>query len=574
MIFRNDETDDISNMIELALSQYEYSTEQKVRYTFCIEETLLKWKELFPPDEKVILTRRDGKKSFGFGIRIRGEKINTLADNTSTDLLEALIPRIKSGVGHEISYSYQNGENCITVNLPKKNVEATLFYKNLWFISVPIVMQLILLSISSTVDSIMLSFLNQDSMSAASLISSLTYIFNAAIIAYTTAMTTTFGKYWGRRDFDIASRVLGHVLKLSVITGFILFAACLFAPRLIMTAFTDVPEIQELGIVYMKYLAFYFLFTSLSEVFICFMRNAGAVVLSSAFVVISQLVNIMLNSILIFGLFGLPALGIKGAAIATVLSSITLFGMAFVWFLKTKYVQLKLDHFVHIPKAIKKEYTEIMIPLFISTVSWFLGNSVISSILGHINADVLAADAIKSTVFNFFSCYKEGSAQASGLLQSKTIGQRQLDKAERNSKYIIRFCAVTSAVVSIVFALGIPLYPKLFGSVTPRAVQYLSFMMIVSIFRLYFSALNFNTNTGMFYIAGDTKELLILDMVMKWGVIILPAALGTWVFKMPVYIILFLVNCDEIISFPFKHMHYIRGKWLRMLKESAAKEKA
>lgn len=576
MTFLNKDTNDISNMLELALSQYEYTNEQKVRYTFCVEETLLKWQEVFPADEEVTFVRYDRKSSFGFEISIKGKKCDTLADNTSTDILEALVPRIRSGVGHEISYRYSQGVNTITIELPKKKIESTLFYKNIWFVSIPIVMQLILLSVSSTVDAIMLSFLNQDSMSAASLVSSLNYVFNAAIVAFTTSMTTTFGKYWGRRDFDTASRVLGHVSKLSIIVGFIFFVGCMFAPRLIMTLFTDVTSIQDLGVTYMRYLAPYFLLTAISEVFICFMRNAGAVVLSSCFVVVSQIVNIVLNAMLIFGLFKLPAMGVKGAAIATTLSSVCLFALVMGWFLYKKLLHLKVDHFIHLKKEVKKEYNSIMLPLFFQITSWFLGNSVISSILGHMNADVLAAEAIKNTVFNFFACYKEGTGQASGLLQSKTVGQRQLDKVERNSKYIIRFFAVTSGVLSLIFFAGIPFYPYLFGEITERTRYYLNFMLIVSTFRLYFAVLNNNTNTGMFFIAGDTKELIILDTVMKWGIIILFAALGVWVIDMPELLILFLVNCDEIISFPFKHMHYIRGKWLRMLKEQnkVAAEKA
>lgn len=567
MTFLNKDTNDISNIIELALSQYEYSNEQKVRYTFCIEETLLKWQQEFPPDETVTLFRADGRSAFYFELSIPGKKVDTLADNTSTDLLDALVPRMKSGVGHEISYHYSHGENRITIELPKKKVEQTLFNKNLWFISVPIVLQLILLSVSSTVDAIMLSFLNQDSMSAASLVCSLNAVFNAGLVAFTTAMTTTFGKYWGRREFDTASRVLGHVLKLGCFTGFLFFIGCEFFPNVIMTLFTDVTGIQELGVTYMRFLAPYFVMTGLAEVLICFMRNAGAVVLSSCFVVIAQIVNIVLNAILIFGLLGAPAMGIKGAAIATTLSSVVLFAMCLIWFIKKDLIRLKMDHFLHLQKPVKKEYSEIMFPLFFQTTTWFLGNTVISSILGHLNADVLAAEAIKNTVFNFFACYKEGTGQASGLLQSKTVGQRQLDKAERNAKYILRYFAKTAGVLAAIFAIGIPFYPYLFGDITERTRSYLTFMLIVSTFRLYFATLNFNTNTGMFYIAGDTKELIILDSVFKWGIIILPAALGVWFFPMPELIILFLVNCDEIISFPFKHLHYLRGKWIRMLRE-------
>lgn len=569
--FLNKDTNDISNMVGLALDQYEYTNEQKVRYTFCIEETLLKWQEEFPEDAEVTVKRYDTRSNFYFEISIPGKKVDTLQTNTSKDVLEALVPRIKAGIGNELRYVYQQGINKITLELPKKKVEATLFYRNMWFVTMPIVFQLILLSISSSVDSIMLSYLNQDSMSAASLVSSLTYVFNACIVAFTGAMTSVFGKYWGSRDFDNASGILAHVLKIGFITGLLFTLASIFVPSVIMTLFTDVQSVQVLGIEYMKYMSLYFVFTALSEVLICFMRNAGAVVLSSMFVVIAQIMNIIMNAILIFGLFGIPAMGIKGAAIATMLSSILLFALSLCWFIRKNYIRLKVSHFLHIQKNVRKEYDRIMIPLFFQNVAWFLGNSIISSILGHINADVLAADAIKNTVFNFFSCYKEGSGQASGLLQSTVAGQRQFDKLERNAKYITNFCAVTSGFLALLFALGIPFYSKLFGDVTPRTVEYLNYMMIISIFRLYFSTINNSTNTGMFFIGGDLKVLIIIDNVIKWGLIILPSALGTFAFEMPVYIILTLVNADETLSFPFKQAHRRKGVWLEMAKAAAQK---
>lgn len=566
--FLNKDTNDISNMIGLALDRYEYSNEQKIRYTFCIEETLLRWQEELAPDTEVLLKRRDVKNSFGFEISIPGKKVEAMQDNTSSDILEALVPRIKSGVGQELKYYYYRGRNTIDISLPKKKVEQTLFTKNVQFVSFPIILQLVLLSISSTVDSIMLSFLNQDSMSAASLVSSLCYIFTACIGAYTTSMTTTFGKYWSRRDFDQAARVFAFVLKLGIITGFMFCLLTFCFPLAIMTLFTDVESVQLLGVQYMRYLSLYFIFTALSEVFLCFMRNAGAVALSSTYVVVAQFANIVMNGIFIFGLFGIKPMGIKGAALSTTLSSVMLLVLAASWFIRKRYIRLKPDHFLHFSKDVRKEYNGIMIPHLCSSISWYFGNSVIASVLGHLNADVLAADAIKTAVVNFFRCFTNGTGQATGLLQSKIVGQRQFAKAERNSKYIIRYCFWAGLFSSLVFAALIPVYPMVFGEISEKAHYYLNFMLIVCVFRNFLGIINYNTNTGVFYIAGDTKSLLIIDTIIKWGVIILPAALGTWVFAMPEMIILLLVNADEIFSFPFKQAHYRSGKWLKLLEKS------
>lgn len=567
LTFLNKDTNDISNMIDLALSQYEYTNDQKVRYTFCIEETLLKWQEVFAPEEPVTLIRWDKRSSFGFEISISGQKIDTMQENTSTDLLEALVPRMKSGVGHEIAYSYHRGKNRLTINLPKKKIEQTLFTKNIKYISTPIVTQHILLSISTIIDSIMLSLLNQEAMSAASLVSSMALVFGALTYGFTTGMTTIFGKYWGARDFEKATSIMAFSLKCIFLLGFAFCAACLICPSFVMMLFTDIPEIQQYGSQYMRALALFFIFNGLAEVFACFMRNAGEVKLSSVFVIISQFLNAILNALLIFGLLGFPEMGIVGAGIATTISSVVLFLLTFIWFLRKKFVHFKVVHFLKISKPLKKEYNNIVLPTLFSSLAFNLGNTVISSIFGHLGEEILAANVIKNTIFKFFFCYTEGTAQACNLVQSKVVGQKQIDKAQRNERYAMVYFALSSTLIAVVMMLGVPYYTALFGGVSDEAQYYFNYMMIVSAVSLVLGQLNSVIVSGAFFPAGDTKELLVFDVGIKWGAVILPGILGTTLFSMPMLLLLGLLNADQILSFPLKYIHYKRGKWLKLIKE-------
>lgn len=567
--FHNKDTADISSLVEFALDLYNYSDEMKVRYSFIFEETLFDWQELFDPDTEVTFARYEGKYTFRIVLSIPGEKHNTLAENASEDAIEALIPRMKSGLGREITYKYRNGENRVILTLPKKNVEKALFYTNLLYTSYPIITQRRLLSVSMIADTLMLSFFDQHSMTAASLVSSLTLIFTAFMIAFSAGMTAVFSKFWSNRDFTGAGKVFALTMKAGLIIGLLFSAAGFFFSEEILSLYTNVSVIRSLGAEYLKALSLYFLFASASEVLVCYMRNTGAVIRSSLYIIISQIFNCLMNGILIFGLFGAPRMGVRGAALSTVLSSVLLFCLVFSCFMRKKLIKLKLLWFIHCEKDFLKNYYTVTIPLLVRQLLWYVGVNFVSMILGHTNADVLAANAVATTIRSVFSCFYDGTASGCELIMVSTLGMRRFDRAQRNSRYIIRFSAVSGLIKSVVFMLFIPVVPYVFGKMTPETSYYLNIMLIISVVRFFCAFLNANCNNGILLAGGDTKALTLIEVFVMWGLIIIPALLGTFVFEFPVLVIILLAYADEILIFPFDHLRCLKGKWLEMAKETS-----
>ena len=154
----NCDTADIPSLVELAIKQYNYPADMVTRYTIIVEEVLFGWQEKYQADSQVCLIRYDSKRNFTLEISIEGERQDPLMDNTSEDVLEGLVSRMKSGLGREIAYKYKDGRNIISLKLPKENVEKTLFNRNIMINSIPIIAQMMLLSIAGMLDSVMLSF--------------------------------------------------------------------------------------------------------------------------------------------------------------------------------------------------------------------------------------------------------------------------------------------------------------------------------------------------------------------------------------------------------------------------------
>lgn len=567
--YSNKDTADISSLVEFTLGLCNYSNELKIRYSFIIEETLLDWQESFDPDAIVTFSRYESRHFFRIILSIPGEKHNALADNTSRDVIEALVPRMKSGLGHEIKYRYRNGENIIILTLPKTRVEKTLFYTNLVHTSYPIITQRRLLSLSTIADTLMLSFFSQTAMSSASLVTTLSLIFSAVMAALSSAMTAIFSKHWGNRDFDEAGKTFTLTMSNAVFTGFIFLLLGLFLSEPIMAAYTNVPEIQVLGAEYLKTLSFYFLFYSASQVFICYMLNTGAVVRSSLYIIISQIFNCLMNAVLIFGLFGAPQMGIKGAALGTVLSSVLLFVMVFSWYMRKRLIRLRIRWFFRLEKDFARTFRIVTSPLLVREVLWIAGINVVSVILGHTNADVLAANAIATVIFNIFSCFYDGTASGCELIMNHILGMKRYDKASQDSRYIIRFSAVTGFAKSLVFALCIPLAPLVFRGMTGEAASWLRIMLIISVVRFFCAFMNATTDNGILLAGGDTRALTLIENFALWGLIVLPCLLGTLVFSFPVRVIVLLAFSDEILIFPFDHLRCIRGKWLEIARHSS-----
>lgn len=192
--------------------------------------------------------------------------------------------------------------------------EKRIFYRKLWGLILPITIQNLMTALVSASDAFMLGFVNQTSLSAVSLATQVQFVHNLFMLALTIGATTLAAQYWGKGDTDSVEEILAIVLKISMAVSFVFFAAAMFFPRSLMRIFTDDQELIRAGIPYLRIVSASYLFLGFSQIYLCIMKNSGRTARSTVYGSVAVVINIVFNAVFIFGLAGIPAMGIAVAA--------------------------------------------------------------------------------------------------------------------------------------------------------------------------------------------------------------------------------------------------------------------
>ena len=194
---------------------------------------------------------------------------------------------------------------------------SSAFYKNMFRLAFPIVIQNLITAAVSSADVIMLGWVSQTALSAGSLASQIMFILNLVYAGISSGIGMLAAQYWGKKDTRTIEEIMGIGMKLSIPVSFVFFVLACFFPRLLMMVFTSEPELIEAGMPYLRIVGISYLFMSVSQVYLCTMRSIERVVFATFTNASALLLNIFLNGVLIFGLFGMPQMGILGVALAT-----------------------------------------------------------------------------------------------------------------------------------------------------------------------------------------------------------------------------------------------------------------
>ena len=204
------------------------------------------------------------------------------------------------------------------------------FYKKLFSLVLPIAFQQFMLAAVSASDALMLGFVNQDSLSAVSLAGQITFVFNLFMGGLTMGTSILAAQYYGKGDMISIEKIFAYVIKVSFLISAIFFLATLFIPETLMRIFTNEPQLISSGIVYLRVVAASYLFTGISQIYLCILKNTGCAVKSMVIGSTAVVINIFLNAALIYGLLFFPEMGIAGAALATSISKLIEMGWAYL----------------------------------------------------------------------------------------------------------------------------------------------------------------------------------------------------------------------------------------------------
>lgn len=439
------------------------------------------------------------------------------------------------------------------------------FYKNLFVLVLPIAFQNLMSALVSASDAMMLGMVNQDSLSAVSLAAQVQFVLSLFWAALTIGTTILAAQYWGKNDRLSVEKILAIVLKYSFVISFVFFAAAAVCPELLMRIFTNDGTLIRLGSVYLRAVSPSYLFAGVSQIYLCIMRNSGRTLKSTVFGSVSMVLNILLNAVLIFGLFGFPKLGIQGAAIATVIARAVEVLLAAVENCKKDVVRIRWGLLVQSHDVLRKDFVKYTSPVMANELVWGCGFTMFTVIMGHLGSDAVAANSIAGIVKNLISCLCIGIGSGSGIIVGNELGSGNLNRAREYGGRLCRLSLVMGAVSGAVLLLFSPLIMEYANNLSPQAQAYLRGMLFMCSYYLIGKSANMTVVAGIFCAGGDTKFGFLCDTVTMWGIIVPIGLLAAFVFKLPVLAVYFLLNLDEFVKLPAVYRHYKKYLWVRNL---------
>ena len=434
--------------------------------------------------------------------------------------------------------------------------------KEIVSLALPIALQQFMTALVGACDAIMLGKLSQDAMSAVSLATQVTFVFNLFMFAFMAGENMFVAQYYGKGDYTGISQVFSLVTKICGCIAVVFLAGTLFFPEQLMRILTNEETLIVLGSEYLRVIGISYVFSGIAQTFLAIMKNCGAVNMSTLINGVMVILNIALNAVFIFGLSGFPKMGIKGAALATVLATV----VQFLW--SVGYVLCRIRAVKFSLRSCEKKlfgrFWQKTVPLLINNLAWGIGFSMYSVIMGHLGTDAVAANGIANISKNLVVCFCLGLGNAGSIIVGNRLGADRLQEAKEAGGTLTRTAIIAGIVSGLVLIALSPFITKMVD-LTPTARGYLQKMLLISSYYIAGKSVNCMTIGGIFAAGGDSKFGMLCDSVTLWCIIVPLGCICAFILKLPVMVVYFVLNLDEIIKLPVVYKHYKKYKWIKNL---------
>lgn len=437
------------------------------------------------------------------------------------------------------------------------------FYKLIMSIALPIAVQNLINFAVGMIDTMMLGSLGEIELSAAAIGNNLFFILMVLMFGLAGGSNILISQYWGKGDVKSIHKILSLMYRGCLIITSIFIGIAMFIPSVFIKLYTSDIRVIEAGSSYLRIVAIGYIFYAITNCTIMILRSVKTVKISLVVYTASLIVNAFFNWVFIFGNLGSPTLGVKGAAIATVMARVTEFiiVMCFMIFFENK-INLKVKHLLKVDKVMLKDYVSNCTPVLFNELLWSSGATMISIIIGRLGTETVAANSISNVVFNFVTVFIFGLSNATAVIIGNTIGEGENEKAKEYARTIgvlsILMGLMAAGVICIIKPIVVDFYnvSELTKSI---AMEIMSVTSIIVIFQ----ALGINLMMGVLRGGGDAKFVLINDIIFMWLVAIPLGFVAAFVLEWPVAAVFFIVKSDEIIKSIISVVRVLSGKWVR-----------
>lgn len=446
----------------------------------------------------------------------------------------------------------------------KIHIDQKEFYRNLARLALPIMLQSLMLASVAAADALMLGKIAQNEMTAVSLATQVQFVQNMFLMAIATAGSILGAQYWGKGDRRTLEDIFNMILRFCGIISVIFFLACELIPGLLMHIFASDASLIAIGSSYLRIAGWSYLFTGISQCYLTMMKVSDHVKPCALISSCAVLLNICLNAVFIFGLFGAPRLQVRGAALATTISRIVELILCILVSSRASYIRPVFGRFLRQSRELTSDFFKQCLPLLGASLCWGVGFTSYTAIMGHLGTDAAAANSVSAVVRDLICCMCNGIGTAAGIIVGNELGAGRLDTGKA---YGIKLKNISFRIGFLSTALVLAVTPFILNMVilTDQAREYLTGMMVIMSFYMIGRCVNTITINGVLDSGGDTIFDFYSLIVCMWIIAIPLALVGAFLLHWSPLAVYACTCLDEVGKIPWVMARFRKYIWVQDL---------
>ncbi len=439
------------------------------------------------------------------------------------------------------------------------------FYKVLFPMLLTIALQNLIAYSVNMADNLMLGTYSQDALSGAAIVNQIFFMVQQFAISIGNALVALAAQYWGLRRTEPIRSLTGIALKLGMVVSLILIVLCQLIPVPILHIFTSVPAIIEQGRLYLILISWTFLLFVVTQTLMAALRAVETVRISFYVSLVSLIVNVAINYLLIFGKFGLPEMGIVGAAVGTLIARVVELAIVLVYLLRyDSKLSLFSRELFRKDAELSRDYRRVYFPIMCATVLWGVSVPMQTAILGHLSENAIAANSVATTFYQYLKVIVVAMSSTSAVMIGTAIGRSDMQRIKSDARTLSCIDLAIGIILGVMLVLLrgplLSLY-DLNSEAIDMASNLIAIMGLVMVGMSYQMPVSFGLIQG----GGDGEFTMKMNLISTWCIVMpLSFAAAFW-WRLPVEWVVVVIQSDQIFKCLPTFIHFRKYKWMKKL---------
>ncbi len=442
------------------------------------------------------------------------------------------------------------------------------FYRRVLHIALPIAAQSLITIGVNMMDTVMLGSMGETQLSASSLANQFVNVFQIFCMGLGMGASVLIARFWGMQDLKNLRKSITIMLRLTLLLATLFTLATIFFPESIMRLYTPDAGIIYQGKRYLRWVIACYYFHGLALTVTLVLRNVGLMKIPLYSSIFAFFVNIFSNWVFIFGKFGMPRMEIEGAALGTLISRAFEFAFICGYFLfKDQRIGYRIRDLFLRCRDLIGDYIKVSVPVLVSDGLLALGNNAVGMIFGRMGENFVSAQAITAVVQSCSTVVIQGVAQSATIITGNTLGEGDVEKTKKQGVAFIGLAMALGLIAGgIILAIGKPVIRFYNLSAETNTIAWS--LMCAQSFVVFFQATNNVMTKGVLRGGGDTRFLMVADILFLWVASVPLGALAGLVWGLPTFWTYCCIRIDNIIKAVWCLFRLHSGKWIKKVSKA------